>query len=84
MKIEVERFPDKRLKMVDKYYKNDTNIRINPNEISICPKITEIELQRDVLEAINLWNLMFLYPKLRDEINQVLKRHGKETLEFSS
>ena len=76
MKIEIKRFPDKRLMMIKKYDKSDVNIRINPNEVSICPKIAEIELERDVLEAINLWNLMFVSPKLREEINQVLKRYG--------
>ena len=77
MRIEVGRFPDNRLKMIKVYdSKSDQNIRINLNTISVCPKIAEMELERDVLEALNLWNLMFMFPKLKDEIIKLLKHYG--------
>ena len=75
MKVEIERFPDKRLKMLKKYTKSDINIRINRNEVPICPRSVEVELERDVLEAINLWNLMFMFPDLKREIKEILKRY---------
>lgn len=56
MKIEVSRFADGRLKVLTKHRKSDTNVRIEDNEISICPRLDEITLERDVLEAIDLWN----------------------------
>jgi len=71
--IEVGRFPDKRLKAIRKHNKNDSNVRINQNEITIVSRIDEVELEKDVIEAINLWNLMYRFPELRNEINQVLK-----------
>jgi hypothetical protein len=75
MKIEIGRFSDKRLKMVKKYSLGDSNVRRNGNEVGIVPKLDEVELERDVLEAVNLWNLMCMSPELRKEINHVLKRH---------
>jgi len=74
MKIEVERFPDKRLKMKKTYGFGETNVRRNANGVDIVPKIDEVELERDVLEAVNLWNLMRLFPELKIEINRILKR----------
>jgi len=74
MKIEIGRFADKRLKMIKRYTKDDKNTRISGNEVSICPKISEVELERDVLEAVNLWNLMHMFPQLRKEIKQILKK----------
>ena len=77
MKIEIGRFPDGRLKMLKKYTKSDINIRINENEISVCPKSSEVKLEKDVLEAINLWNLMFIFPNLKKEIKKILKRYSR-------
>ena len=77
MRIEVERFSDKRLKLIKLYdSENDQNIRIDSKVVSVCPKFAEVELERDVLEAINLWNLMFMFPKLKDEIIKLLKHYG--------
>ena len=73
MKIEVERFPDKRLKMKKKYGLGDSNVRRNRNEVDIVPKLDEVELERDTLEALNLWNLMFIFPELKKEIDHILK-----------
>jgi len=74
MSIEVGRFPDRRLKAIRKHKKNDSNVRINEDEITIVSKIDEVELERDVIEAINLWNLMYRFPELRNEIDKILKR----------
>ena len=82
MRIEVERFPDKRLKMLKIYSKSDNNVRINENEVSICPKIDDLKLEEDVLEAINLWNLIFMSPELKKEIHQILKRHFRKAFIF--
>lgn len=80
MKIEIDRFPDRRLKMVKIYdQENDFNIRVNGKCVSIVPRNAEAELEKDVLEAVNLWNLMFMYPKLREAINAILMRYLAET-----
>lgn len=75
MTIEVGRFADKRLKAIRKHKKNDSNIRVNENEITIVSKIDEVELEKDVIEAVNLWNLMYRFPELKNEIDQILKRY---------
>jgi len=75
VKIEVERFLDNRLKMKKTYSLRDSNIRRIGNEIDIVPRLDEVELEKDVLGAINLWNLMYRFPELKMEIHQVLKRH---------
>lgn len=75
MKIEIERFSDKRLKVLKKYNRTDINVRINENEVSVCPKIDEVKLEEDVLEAINLWNLMHVFPEVKKEIQQIVKRY---------
>jgi hypothetical protein len=77
MTIEVGRFPDNRLKAIRKHRKTDSNIRISEEEISIVSKIAEVELEKDVIEAVNLWNLMYRFPELRREINQLLNKHFK-------
>lgn len=72
MIIEVGRFPDKRLKAVRKHRKIDSNVRIAEEEISIVSKIDEVELEKDVIEAVNLWNLMYMFPDLKKEITQLV------------
>jgi len=73
MTIEVGRFPDKRLKAIRKHSKTDSNVRVNENEITIVSKIDEVELEKDVIEAVNLWNLMHRFPELKNEIEKILK-----------
>jgi len=73
MKVEVGRFSDKRLKAIRKHNKNDSNVRVSENEITIVSKIDEVELERDVIEAINLWNLLYRFPELRNEVDKILK-----------
>ena len=73
MKMEVDRFSDGRLKVLKIYHKTDTNVRINESEVSVCPRIAEVKLEKEVLEAINLWNLVKVIPELREEIDKDLK-----------
>lgn len=82
MTIEVGRFSDKRLMVIRKHRKNDSNVRVNENEITIVSKIDEVELEKDVVEACNLKNLMDRFPELQKEIYKVLKRyfHDKQLL----
>jgi hypothetical protein len=79
VKIEVERFLDNRLKMKKTYSLRDSNIRRIGNDVDIVPKLDEVELEKDVLEAVNLWNLMYRFPDLNREIRQVLKRYFHKT-----
>ena len=72
MTIEVGRFPDKRLKAIRKHRKTDSNVRVNDNEITIVSRIDEVELEKDVIEAVDLWNLMYIFPELKREIYQLL------------
>jgi len=73
--IEVGRFPDKRLKVIRKFGKNDSNVRVKGNQITIVSTINEVELENDTIEACNLWNLMQFFPELKRAINQALKLH---------
>jgi len=75
MPIEVGRFSDKRLKVIRKHNKTDSNVRVNEEEITIVSKIDEVELERDVIEAASIWNLMKMFPELRKEMNHILKRY---------
>ncbi len=79
MKVEVSRFPDGRLKVLSKHRKSDTNIRIEYDEVSICPRLDEVALENDVLEAVDLWNRMLRDPISRSillkEINNLIERH---------
>ena len=78
MKIEIERFPDGRLKLVKRYARTDRNFRIESDGASVVPKNAEVKLEREVLQAINLWNAMKRHTKLREEIMHALKRYGIE------
>jgi len=78
MTIEVGRFCDKRLMVIRKHRKNDSNVRVNENEITIVSKIDEVELEKDVIEACNLKNLMDRFPELKNEIFKVLKRYFRD------
>lgn len=75
MTIEVGRFSDKRLKVIRKHNKNDSNVRVNENEVTIVSRIDEVELEREVIEAVNLWNLINRFPELKNEINHKLSRY---------
>lgn len=75
VKVEVGRFADGRLKMVKKYTRDDINFRMDDTGASIVPRSEEVKLERDVLEAINLWNIMKRHPEVKEEIMQVLERH---------
>ena len=75
MTIEVGRFRDKRLMVIRKHRKNDSNVRVNENEITIVSKIDEVELEKDVIEACNIKNLMDRFPELKKEFYHLLKRH---------
>jgi septum formation topological specificity factor MinE len=75
MTIEVGRFSDKRLKVIRKHSKTDSNVRVDEKEITIVSKIDEVELERDVIEAANIWNLMKTFPELRKEIRHILERY---------
>ena len=77
MKVEVGRFPDGRLKMKKTYTKDDINFRIEGNRASIVPRNAEVKLEKDTLEAITLWNLMYRFPKLREEIKEVLRDYSQ-------
>ena len=72
MTIEVGRFSDKRLKAIRKHKTTDSNVRVIGNEVSIVSKIDEVELEKDVIDAVNLWNLMHRFPELRTEIEKIL------------
>jgi hypothetical protein len=78
MTIEVGRFSDKRLKVIRKHNKNDSNVRVNENEVTIVSRIDEVELEREVIEAVNLWNLINRFPELKNEINHILSRHFRD------
>lgn len=75
MTIEVGRFSDKRLKVVRKHNRTDSNVRVNQNEVTIVSKIDEVELERDVIEAVSIWNLMKVFPELRKDIDHILERY---------
>ncbi len=74
MKVEVGRFSDGRLKMCKTYTTEDSNFRAEVNRISIVPRTEEVKLERDVLEAIGLWNVMFMFPELREQVKELLAR----------
>ncbi len=75
MTIEVGRFPDKRLKVIRKFMKSDSNVRVKENVISVVSRINEVELENDTIEAVNLWNMMQLFPDFKREIQHIMKRY---------
>lgn len=75
MTIEVGRFRDKRLMVIRKHRKSDSNVRVNETEISIVSKIDEVELERDVIEACSIKNLIDRFPELKREFYQLLNRY---------
>lgn len=77
----VEYFPDGRLKMLTIFNKNDKNVRINKNEISVCRRIRELRLEHELMKAVNLWNLLKVTPELREDVDKVLKRYLSKGLE---
>jgi hypothetical protein len=77
MTIEVGRFPDKRLKAIRKHKRTDSNVRVNQEEVTIVSRIDEVELERDVIDAVNLWNLIHRFPELRREIEMILNNFFK-------
>jgi len=82
MAIEVGRFHDKRLKVIRKHSKSASNVRINEDEITIVSKIDEVELEKDTIEAVTLWNLMKMFPELRNEIYKVLRHYFRNSSFF--
>jgi len=70
----VEFFPDGRLKMLTIFNKNDKNVRISKDEISVCRRIRELRLEHELMKAVNLWNLLKVTPELREDVDKVLKR----------
>ena len=73
MKIEIQFFSDGRLKVLRIHNKSDENVRIDKDEVSVCSKIRELKLEKEVLEAVNLWNMMKVMPELREDIEKALK-----------
>ena len=66
MRIEVSRFPDGRLKVLRVHKTTDSNIRVGIDEVSICSKLEEIDLEKDVIDAIDAWNWIRSHPKSKD------------------
>jgi hypothetical protein len=75
MTIEVEYFPDKRLKVIRRFRKNDSNIRIEGEEISVVSRLDQARLENEVIEACDLHNLRKRFPEFDKEINQIVRRY---------
>jgi len=82
MKVEVSRFVDGRLKVLTKHRKSDTNIRIEADEVSICPRFEELALEKDVLEAVDLWNRMPRDPAIRSVVIKKIDGLIEQSSEF--
>lgn len=78
MRVEIERFPDKRLKVVSIYDKTDRNARFLPDKTTVVKKKDELRLETDTLEAIDIWNNMRRFPELDRAIRHVLDRFFAE------
>lgn len=55
--------------------KSDSNVRVKENVISVVSRINEVELENDTIEAVNLWNMMQLFPDFKREIQHIMKRY---------
>ena len=66
MRIEVSRFSDGRLKVLRVHKTTDSNIRVGVDEVSICSKLEEIDLEKDAIDAIDAWNWIRSRPKSKD------------------
>ncbi len=75
MTIEVGYFPDKRLKVIRKFRKKDSNVRIEVEEISVVSRLDEARLENETIEACDLQNLRKRFPELDKEISQIVKRY---------
>jgi hypothetical protein len=75
MTIEVEYFPDKRLKVIRRFMRNDSNVRIEGEKISVVSRLDEARLENEVIEACDLHNLRKRFPEIDKEINQIIRRH---------
>ena len=80
-KIEIEMFPDGRLKVLRKHKISDSNVRLVGDEISICSRNNESLLEHKVLTAINLYNLTLLYPLIKREFDKILTRYLGKTID---
>lgn len=78
MTIEVEYFPDKRLKVIRKIRKNDSNVRIEREEISIVSRLDQARLENEVIDACDLHNLRKRFPELDKEIRQIIKHYFRD------
>ena len=70
----VDRFPDGRLKVLRIYNRNDKNVRIVEDQISVCHSVRELRLEQELIEAVSLWNMLKVTPELREDVDRVLKR----------
>jgi hypothetical protein len=72
--IELGRFPDKtRIKVIRKKSKNDSNLQINEDDITIVSTIKEVELENDAIEAIEIWNACATRPFLKEQVYNLLR-----------
>ncbi len=56
MKVEVDRFPDGRLKVILRYSKKERNLWIGNDDVTVCPTLKEPDLVKDALEAADLFD----------------------------
>lgn len=70
----VDRFPDGRLKVLRIYNRNDRNVRISEDEVSVCHSIRELRLEQELIEAVSLWNLLKVMSELREDVDKALRR----------
>ena len=81
MTIELGRFSDKkRIKVIRKFSKNDSNVRVNENDITVVSRIEEVELENDAIEAIDIWNVMSLQPDLKEQVYNFLRPYVTKRL----
>jgi KaiC/GvpD/RAD55 family RecA-like ATPase len=74
--IELGRFSDrKRLKVIRKLSKTDSNVRVSGSDITIVSTVDEVKLENDAIEAVNFWNSMLLCPDLKEKIHKILNGH---------
>ena len=80
MTVEVGYFSDKRLKVIRKFGKKDSNVRIEGDEISVVSSLDQARLENEVIEACDLHNLRKRFPELDNEIRRILKRYFRYKL----
>ena len=81
MTIEMDEFPDGRLMVKRRHFKNARNLRFWRDAITICSRNDEVRIEMKAITAATIYNEMMKHPELKKAVNDDFKRFLGKTLE---